>query len=185
MVGGLAGGWKLLAPLARLLARRHEVILYGLRGDRGPSSTSGPETIGDHARDLAFLIDRLGLERPSLFGVSFGGAVALEYAAEHPGRLGSLTLLGVEARYQETLRRGSPARFWNVTLCRATTPSSINSLICSTAARPVRRPWPSFSSSVVGTPTKGSWRVACSHWRPSMSPIGSIESTRGLWSSPV
>jgi len=103
MVGGLAGGWKLLAPLARLLARRHEVILYGLRGDRGPSTNSAPETIGDHARDLAFLIDRLGLERPALFGVSFGGAVALEYAAEHPGRLGSLTLLGVEARYRETL----------------------------------------------------------------------------------
>lgn len=103
MVGGLAGGWKLLAPLARLLARRYEVILYGLRGDRGPLTVSAPESIADHARDLAFLIDRLGLERPALFGVSFGGAVALEYAVEHPGRLGSLTLLGVEARYRETL----------------------------------------------------------------------------------
>ena len=44
--------------------------------------------IGDHARDLAGLIGELGLERPTVFGVSFGGAVALEFAVERtaPGR---------------------------------------------------------------------------------------------------
>ena len=38
LVPGLAGGWKLLLPLARRLAHDFEVILYGLRGDGHPCS---------------------------------------------------------------------------------------------------------------------------------------------------
>src|SRR5579875_3392684 len=40
LVPGLAGGRGLLAPLARRLARRHEVILPSLRGDRGVLGTA-------------------------------------------------------------------------------------------------------------------------------------------------
>ena len=58
---------------------------------------------GDHARDLADLIEQLGLERPAVFGVSFGGAIALELAVEHPHRLGALVVQGVEARFRMTL----------------------------------------------------------------------------------
>ena len=45
----------------------------------------------------------MGLERPTVFGVSFGGAVALEYAVDHPQRVGRLILSGVEARFRSTL----------------------------------------------------------------------------------
>ena len=41
LVPGLAGGWRLLAPLAHRLARGHRVILYDLRGDRFPTG-DGP-----------------------------------------------------------------------------------------------------------------------------------------------
>ena len=37
LVPGLAGSWRLLLPLARRLARRFEVITYGLRGDSFPA----------------------------------------------------------------------------------------------------------------------------------------------------
>ncbi|HWE37917.1 MAG TPA: alpha/beta fold hydrolase [Isosphaeraceae bacterium] len=100
LVPGLAGGWKLLAPLARRLAQRHEVILYGLRGDRGPTATDRAETVADYASDLAALCDGLALERPAVFGVSFGAAVALELAVEQPNRIGSLIVQGVEARFR-------------------------------------------------------------------------------------
>ena len=50
-----------------------------------------------------FLIDHLGLECPAVLGVSFGGAIALEFAAEHPHRLGALILNGVEARFHRTI----------------------------------------------------------------------------------
>ena len=100
LVPGLAGGPKLLTPLARRLARHHEVILYGLRGDRqwlgGPRALS----IGTYAQDLAELLDVLGLETPTIFGVSFGGAIALELAAEFSHRVGALVISGVESRFR-------------------------------------------------------------------------------------
>lgn len=103
LVPGLAGGWKLVAPLARRLAQHHQVYLYGLRGDRDCLGGSAAYSLSDHAEDVGRLIDHLGLERPYLFGVSFGGAIALEYAAENSGRLGGLVLQGVEARFSSQL----------------------------------------------------------------------------------
>ena len=35
VIPGLAGGWKLVWPLVRSLARHFEVITFGLRGDDG------------------------------------------------------------------------------------------------------------------------------------------------------
>src|SRR5579864_6194789 len=103
LVPGLAGGWKLLVPLARRLAQRHEVILYSLRGDRGALVDSRARNLGDYAGDLARLIELLRLERPTVFGVSFGGAVALEMAVERPERIGALVLQGVESRFRVTI----------------------------------------------------------------------------------
>lgn len=103
LVPGLAGSWKLAAPLARALARKHRVYTCGMRGDRFPLRTSLPHDIGEHARDLRDLIDQLGLERPAVMGVSFGGAVALEFAVEYPTRLGALVVAGAEARFRASL----------------------------------------------------------------------------------
>jgi pimeloyl-ACP methyl ester carboxylesterase len=103
LVPGLAGGWKLLAPLAQKLARYYQVTISGLRGDRFRLGTIWAREMADHAHDLGCLIDRLGLERPAVFGVSFGGAVALELAAEQPYKLGALIVQGAEARFRTTL----------------------------------------------------------------------------------
>ena len=108
IVPGLAGSWGLLLPLARRLARRFEVITYGLRGDGFPApGFSGPRSaagdIAGYAEDLASLIDQLGLECPAVFGVSFGGAIALELAAEHPSCLGALMLLGADSRFLSSI----------------------------------------------------------------------------------
>ncbi len=103
LVPGLAGGWKLLAPLARKLAKRNRVILYGFRDELDPLSNRPARQIADHARDLSGLIGELGLERPTVFGVSFGGAVALEFAVEEPHRVGRLILSGVESRFRVTM----------------------------------------------------------------------------------
>jgi len=103
LVPGLAGGWKLLSPLARRLAKNHRVFVAGLRGDRSAMGSTWVHALGDHAADLAGIIEQLGLERPTVFGVSFGGAVALECAIEHPHRVGSLMLYGTEARFRVSL----------------------------------------------------------------------------------
>jgi len=108
LVPGLAGSWKLVLPIARRLAKHFEVITYGLRGDRFPkvrpdSPHDGIRDIGSHADDLANLIEQLGLEAPTVFGVSFGGAIALELAVEYPNRLGGLIVHGAESRFLSNL----------------------------------------------------------------------------------
>jgi pimeloyl-ACP methyl ester carboxylesterase len=103
VVPGLAGGWRLVAPLALRLAKRFEVYVCGLRGDRFPAAGPWAREMGDHARDVAEVIDLLGLERPAVLGVSFGGAVALELALELPQMISALTLVGVEARFRTTI----------------------------------------------------------------------------------
>jgi pimeloyl-ACP methyl ester carboxylesterase len=107
LVPGLAGGWKLVLPLVKRLARDFEVFAVGLRGDRPTlglaSDPLGVSDIGDYANDLARVIELLGLECPTVFGVSFGGAVALEMAVEYPHRLGGLVVHGAEARFRTTL----------------------------------------------------------------------------------
>jgi 3-oxoadipate enol-lactonase len=103
LVPGLAGGWRLVAPLARQLARRFEVIVCGLRGDRFPAGGAWAREIGDHAHDLSAVIAGLGLERPAVFGVSFGAAVALELAVAQPQRVGALVVYGAEARFRSSI----------------------------------------------------------------------------------
>lgn len=108
LVPGLAGGWRLLTPLIRRLARDHEVFAVSLRGDRdlggglGVTENSHADVAG-HAADVSTLIDRLGLERPALMGVSFGGAVALELAVERPRGISALVVQGVEERFRTSL----------------------------------------------------------------------------------
>jgi 3-oxoadipate enol-lactonase len=99
LVPGLAGGWRMLVPLARALSRQHEVFLYSLDGERRTLGGRFPRTVADHARDLGDLLNVLRLERPTVFGVSFGGAIALELATAEPQRLGSLVLSGAAASY--------------------------------------------------------------------------------------
>jgi 3-oxoadipate enol-lactonase len=103
LVHGLAGGYELLGRLARVLARQYEVICVQLRGDEDPLAARRPDSLADLADDLADLLDTLLLERPTVLGVSFGSAVALEFALRFPRKAGRLVLHGVEARFRNRL----------------------------------------------------------------------------------
>ena len=48
----------------------------------------------DLVDDLREFLDWLCLESPALLGVSFGGVLALEFAARYPGRLQALAVQG-------------------------------------------------------------------------------------------
>src|SRR4051794_1861146 len=56
LVPGLAGGWKLMAPLASQLSRHYQVTIPGLRGDRFPMGTASVRALADHAHDLVDVI---------------------------------------------------------------------------------------------------------------------------------
>lgn len=110
LLPGLAGGWKLLLPLAQQLASQHSVVLVGYAGDHPITPRLRSRDVAEEARDVADLLDRLGLERPMVFGVSYGGAVALELAANQPGLPGSLVLYGVESSLCEARVAGLARR---------------------------------------------------------------------------
>jgi pimeloyl-ACP methyl ester carboxylesterase len=107
LIPGLAGGWKLVLPLAQRLARDFAVFAVGFRDERslwGADSSGLPiGDIADYADDVAGAMEILGLECPTVLGISFGGAIALELAVEYPHRLGGLIVHGAEARFHVTL----------------------------------------------------------------------------------
>jgi pimeloyl-ACP methyl ester carboxylesterase len=102
LVPGLAGGYELLGPLARLLASRFRVISYQLRGEDEPFDLRQRFGLPDLVDDLAELIEWLGLECPAVMGVSFGGILALELAARYPSRLRQLVVQGVGSRFEQS-----------------------------------------------------------------------------------
>jgi pimeloyl-ACP methyl ester carboxylesterase len=102
-VPGLAGGFELLGPLARLLAQHFRVISYQLRGEDDCFALRRRFGHADLVDDLNELLDWLGLEQPSLMGVSFGGTLALSLAARRPSRVASLVLQGTGACFQRGL----------------------------------------------------------------------------------
>jgi pimeloyl-ACP methyl ester carboxylesterase len=103
LIPGLAGGLELLGPLAKALAPRFHVISYQLRGEDDCFALRQRFGIGDLAADLAEFLDWQGFEAPSILGVSFGGALALEFAARYPGRLRNLMIQGAGARLESGL----------------------------------------------------------------------------------
>ncbi|HVS34929.1 MAG TPA: alpha/beta hydrolase [Gemmataceae bacterium] len=103
LVPGLAGGFELLGPLARLLARDFQVISYQLRGEDDCFALRRRFDRSNLVDDLTEFLDLLGLERPTLMGVSFGGVLALELAARRPHGLQSLIVQGVGARFEKGL----------------------------------------------------------------------------------
>jgi 3-oxoadipate enol-lactonase len=100
LVPGLAGGYELLGPLARLLAGHFRVISYQLRGEEDPFALRQSFGLNELVDDLAELIEWLGLERPAVMGVSFGGILALELAARYPSRMSKLVVQGVGSRFE-------------------------------------------------------------------------------------
>jgi 3-oxoadipate enol-lactonase len=103
LVPGLAGGFELLGPLARHLAKHFRVITYQLRGEDDCFALRRTFDLGDLVADLHEFLDWRGLESPAVMGVSFGGVLATELAARYPARLSSLILQGVGARFEKGL----------------------------------------------------------------------------------
>jgi 3-oxoadipate enol-lactonase len=82
---------RMWTPLAGRLAPTHRVVRYDLRGY---GESTPPVSSFAHHDDLVGLLDAAGIERATVVGCSFGGAVALDTALAHPDRVEALVLLG-------------------------------------------------------------------------------------------
>jgi pimeloyl-ACP methyl ester carboxylesterase len=84
--------WDDVAPL--LASRDFRVVRYDQRGHGRSSSPSSGYRWGDHAADLADVIERVGAAPAHLVGLSKGGGIALELAVRRPRLVRSLILVG-------------------------------------------------------------------------------------------
>ncbi|MFT3866714.1 MAG: alpha/beta hydrolase [Solirubrobacterales bacterium] len=95
--GGLnAHTWDLTCLMLR---ERHHCVAPDLRG-HGDSdwSAAGEYAFTDHADDVEALLDRLGLTRPVLIGMSLGALTSIEVAARRGDRLGGVVLVDAGPR---------------------------------------------------------------------------------------
>jgi pimeloyl-ACP methyl ester carboxylesterase len=98
VVPGLQGRWEWMLPALRKLAERCRVISYSLSGDLGsgrrPDTSVGFDV---YIRQLDEVLEAAGVERATICGVSFGGLIAVRYAACRSARVDSLVLASAPA----------------------------------------------------------------------------------------
>jgi 3-oxoadipate enol-lactonase len=98
VVQGVHGRWEWTKPALLEMARRCRTISYSLCGDIGSGVSRDPARgFDNYLQQLDAVIDRAGASRVALCGVSFGGFVALRYAATRPHRVAALVLASAPA----------------------------------------------------------------------------------------
>jgi pimeloyl-ACP methyl ester carboxylesterase len=74
------------------LATRYRVTVFDQRGHGYSDTPAAGYTVAHMANDLEGVLDVLGIARAHVVGHSYGGAVALQHAVDHPERVLSLTI---------------------------------------------------------------------------------------------
>jgi 3-oxoadipate enol-lactonase len=108
-LGATRGMWD---PQVPALAERYRVVAYDTRGHGDSPSPAGPWSLDDLVDDVVALLDRLGVQRAHVAGLSLGGMTALRLAAREPARVDRLVALATSAKPdpQGFLDRAAAAR---------------------------------------------------------------------------
>jgi pimeloyl-ACP methyl ester carboxylesterase len=98
MHGGPGFDHSTMRPYFDRFADTHQVVYIDHRGNG--RSTGGPDTwiLAQWGDDVKAVCDVLGIEKPVVFGNSFGGMVAMAYATRHPQHPAKLVLSSTAAR---------------------------------------------------------------------------------------
>jgi class 3 adenylate cyclase/pimeloyl-ACP methyl ester carboxylesterase len=81
-------------PWLHALAREYTLVRYDARGNGMSDWEVGEISLDAWVSDLECVVEANGLGRFPLLGISQGCAVAIAYAARHPGRVSRLVLYG-------------------------------------------------------------------------------------------
>src|SRR6185436_4262457 len=91
-VAGLTCDSLVWIPQVQAFSAAHRTVIFDNRDVGQSSMAEGDYAIADMARDALALADELELDSFHLLGVSMGGAIAQEMAAQAPERVRTLTL---------------------------------------------------------------------------------------------
>lgn len=93
LVPGVQGRWEWFRPALEVLSERCRAVSYSLAGDFGSGCALDPALgFDNYLRQLDAIFERSELTRAALCGVSYGGLIALRYAATRPERVAALVL---------------------------------------------------------------------------------------------
>lgn len=92
------------APHDARLAEHYRLIIPDLRGHGASTNPAGTFTMRESARDVAALLDTLGLARVRAMGISAGGMTLLHLATTQPERFEAMVLIGATTHFPEQAR---------------------------------------------------------------------------------
>jgi len=98
MHGGPGFDHSTMRPYFDRFADTHQVVYIDHRGNGRSSGTSDTWNLAQWGDDVKAFCDALGIEKPVVFGNSFGGMVAMSYATQHPAHPAKLILSSTAAR---------------------------------------------------------------------------------------
>ena len=140
-VNALGMDFRIWDDLCGPLASAYRIIRYDKRGHGLSELPAEPPLIDDYAADLAALLDRLGVARAVVVGLSMGGLVAQALYRQRPDLVAAMALCGTAAkvgtedswrqRIEEVARGGVEAiadavmRRWFTTNFRARRPDEL------------------------------------------------------------
>ena len=99
-VGDGLATWR---PQIERLSEAFTVVAWDAPGAGRSSDPPDQFGMAGYADSLRAFIDRLGLDRPHVAGLSFGGALAIEFCRRHPGVTRSLVLASAYAGWAGSL----------------------------------------------------------------------------------
>jgi pimeloyl-ACP methyl ester carboxylesterase len=115
LIHGLTGSladWQF--RVVPLLADDFTLLTYDLRGHGYTDMPPSGYTSADMASDLAGLLDALNIERAHIAGHSFGGTVALHFAALYPERVIALTVSDSRVRSLQPTQKIKDWAQWRI-----------------------------------------------------------------------
>lgn len=87
LIPGIQGRWEYMRGTVDALSAHFQVLTFSLRGN----------TMEDYANQVSRVLDEHHIERAIICGVSFGGLVALHFAAASPKRTIALVMVSTPA----------------------------------------------------------------------------------------
>jgi pimeloyl-ACP methyl ester carboxylesterase len=96
--GGPGFDHSMFKPAFSALADIAQLIYYDHRGQGRSDGAPNTLNLAQWGDDVKGLCDALGIEKPIVFGGSFGGFVAQSYATRHPGHPAKLILASTAAK---------------------------------------------------------------------------------------